>query len=49
MKIFPEFMRIRKGRSVRIPFGPPVITFPHQKVDTFLEFAISLFPQESVD
>jgi hypothetical protein len=41
MKVFPEFMRIRKGRSVRIPFGPPVITFPHYKVESFLEVSIA--------
>jgi hypothetical protein len=31
---------------VRIPSAPPIITFPHQKVETFFEVSIAHFSQE---
>ena len=36
---------IRPGSVVRVHNGPPIITFPHQKVETFFEFAITHIPQ----
>ena len=43
-KELPVIMQILLG-WVRILLGSPNITFPHQKVETFLEVAIAHTPQ----
>jgi hypothetical protein len=35
-----------RGSGLRIPSAPPIITFPHQKVETFFEVSIAHFSQE---